>query len=216
MSLPEKAYFYLPQLAGRWQTSMTDLRDYAEQGQLEIQIWLDEAILKVYRLKKTEDGETAPVPTGVTSHRGYVIVEPFELRKIFRDQKAAVKKFTSLDRKDLFKLHQQSEARCVAVEDLMVSRCERDRFEVANGIKVASACIIANTKTGIMPVSSGRPSVMGRITERYVVRKKAGDAMPTLMAEAKCLRLWAQEEMPGVQIPAVKTIHNRLIAIAAE
>jgi hypothetical protein len=214
MALPEKSYFYLTQIARRWQTDIADLRDYAEQGQLEVQVWLDDSVLKVYRLKKTEDGETAAIPTGVTGHRGYVIVEPFELRKIFREQKAAIKKFASLDRRDLFKLHPQSECHPVAVDDLMISRVERDRFEIANQIVPVNGALglTSANKTGIEATSAGRPSIMKRITKHHLSRVAKGETLPTMTAEAHYLRNWARDTLQGVQVPAVKTIMNNLSA----
>jgi hypothetical protein len=213
MPLPDKAYVYLPQLMRRWQTDMADLRDYAEQGQLEIQIWLDESIVKVYRLKKTEDGEIAPVSTGIINYKGYVILEPFKVRRIFREQKAMIHKFTSLDRKELFKLP-QSEGCPVSVDDLMVSRAERDRFEIANQITPINGSyypgISPDTKTGIVPISAGRPSIMKRITEQHLARVAKGEALSPMTAEARYLRGWARDAIPGAQIPAAKTILNNL------
>lgn len=69
MSLPAKNYFYLQELIERWGIPGIDLRYFAEQGELEIQTWLDETMVIISRATRTEDGVAGTVQIGVSTYK---------------------------------------------------------------------------------------------------------------------------------------------------
>lgn len=207
MALPEKNYYYLQDVSMRWNISLQDVRYYAEHGLLEIQTWLPETIVKLYRNKRTEDGEMAPVPVGVSSYKGYAIVEPDELRKIFRNSPRAVSKFKNPNNIDLIKILDDRKKFMVAVEDLVVCKCERDRFEHAYGLDARTD---VSPSAVPMPSFSGRPSVMHRVAAEFERRCASGEVKPSLRQEAMFLAAWAKESIDDAQSPTAKTIMNVL------
>lgn len=212
MALPEKDYFYLQDVSARWQVAMPDLRYYAEHGMLTLQTWLSDTIFKMYRHKRTEDGDIAPVQIGVTNLKGYVVVEPDELRKVFRHDRHAVSLFRSPNGTDLLKIYETRKNPTVSVTDLVIAKAERDRFERENGIVVPEriAQLRPAGKTGIMALQTGRPSAMGKVLTLFDQRLARNETAPTLAAEARILHDLTRAAHPDIAIPTVKTITNNL------
>jgi len=161
-----------------------------------------------YKLKKTEDGDIIPVAIDVVCLTGYFIADPNELRRVFRAQQSVkLKRFLSLDRQRHYAFQFDRDGFLVNVGALEIGKTERDRIEVEHNYKINNGPI---TKTHIRPTSVGRPSVMKRITKRFNERAAMGAVEPTLQAEARVLRAWAENEWRDIPAPALKTIANNL------
>lgn len=212
MALPEKEYFYLQDVSKRWAVELPDLRYYAEHGLLTLQTWLPDTIVKLYRHKRTEDGEVAPVQVGVTSFKGYAVVEPDELRKVFRHDRHSVSLFRSADGPDLFKIYETRKKPTVAVTDLVIAKGERDRFEIENGIVVRDRLVRLHPpgKTGIPTLQAGRPSLMAEVLTLFEKRRVRGETAPNLTAEARALHELIRADHPIQVVPTIKTIANNL------
>lgn len=109
MALPQKDYYSLCDISNRWGVSPQDTRYYVEHGLLEVQTWLPEIIVKILRHKRTEDGEIAPIPIGVSDFKGYAVIAPDDLREIFRHNSHAIMRFKNPCTGDLIKMF---EPRC--------------------------------------------------------------------------------------------------------
>ncbi|MDD3182645.1 MAG: hypothetical protein PHD48_07585 [Alphaproteobacteria bacterium] len=204
----EKDHYSFDEIAKRWGRTHQDLAYFAERGQVEVQTWLSDALITQYTLKKTEDGEVVPVETGIVILKGYYIVDPDELRKVFRSNSPVeVRRFFSLDRRDVFSFRINLAGFLVGAHSLEISKAERDRFEACHNIVIQRT---PTNKTGILPTSLGRPSAMKRITKRFNERASMGAIEPTLQAEARVLREWAKNEWSDIPAPALKTIANNL------
>lgn len=208
MALPEKNYYYLQELICRWSVAGTDLRYFAEQGLLEVQTWLDETMVKVFCTKRTEDGDVAPIQTGVGTYKGYAIVEPDELRKIFSSSPQPVTFFRNPHNNESIKIHHNHKKPVIGVEDLVVSRIERDKFESQHGIEPSLPSIPT------VPIQSfgGRPSVMHLIVREFTRRCEKKTVESSLQKEADFLELWAAENITGAQSPKSKAIMNAIRA----
>jgi hypothetical protein len=190
MALPEKDHFLLTETAVRWNAQLHDLYYYAERGLLEVQTWLEDS---VYSLKKPEDGDVVPVLVGLDDYKGYAVVEPEELRKIFRS-----------DSRSLISAH-----------DLVVSRTERDRFESTYEINCCCerAARAAKCDPGKPPMSFvGRPSVMHRILTHFKERCDQEEIKSSLQKESDYLAAWAAEHITDSQPPQSKAIMNAIRA----
>ncbi len=213
MSLPRRNHFSVFEVTARWGITTTDVRYYLESGLLQAQVLLAEKLAQVYHRLETPEKEEAWVKKSILRIGGYVVIQPEQLRTVFRLKSASIHKFRAVEGPEHYKLLREREITPIGVEDLWISSVECTRFEREHGI----ANELANgSKTGIVVNAAGRPSIMQRITERYQERIGTGEALPSVAAEAKLLRSWAQQSMPGVQIPSVKTIRNQLYSAGAE
>ena len=211
MTLPEKDYLYLQELIGRWRIAEADLRYFAEQGLLEVQAWLDETMVKIFRNTRTEDGALAAVQIGVGTYKGHAIVEPDELRKIFSASPKAVFFFRNPHNGEAIKIHHNHKnPPIIGIEDLVISRKERDRFEAAHGIEPSSP----QQAPSMPPPQSfgGRPSVMHLIMREFIRRCEEKSVAPSLQKEADALELWAMDNIHGAQSPKSKAIMNAIRA----
>ena len=142
---------------------------------------------------------------GLRSHQGYAIVETYELRKIFKDTVAETAKFIDLKTAELLKLH-----RCrtrIGIDDLMISRAERDRFEREH--EILPHIVPVN---GHAPSFAGRPSIMHQIIGHFEERLAAGVVAESTQRESIYLSTWARRNLPGVQVPQPKSIANAIRA----
>lgn len=209
MALPEKNYYSLCDVGERWKVLPQDVRYYAENGLLEIQTWLPEIIVKIFRNKKMEDGQIAPVQIGVSDFKGYAVVETDALREIFRHNTHAVIKFKTPCIGDFIKMFDPRTPFMLAINDLVISKCERDRFERECGIEVANTA--HQIKISPPPPSfSGRPSVMHKIEKEFYARAASGKLLPTLAGESRHLHAWAKTTIQDEQTPSWRGIANAL------
>jgi hypothetical protein len=206
MVLPDKDYYYLQELICRWRIAEADLRYFAEQGLLETQVWLDETMVKIFRDTRTDDGVVAPAQIGIGTYKGYAIVEPDELRKIFSCSPQPIVLFRNPHSSEAIKIHHNHKKPLIGIEDLAVSRKERDRFEVAHGIEPTHI----PTSAATAPSFGGRPSVMHLIMREFSHRCQKNVVAPSLQKEADVLELWAAENIQGAQSPKSKAIMNAI------
>lgn len=210
MSLPRRNHFSVFEVTARWGITITDMRYYLESGLLQAQVLLAEKLVQVYHRLETPEKEEAWIKKSIVKIDGYVVIQPEQLRTVFRLKSAPIHKFKSVEGPEHYKLLREKEITPVSIEDIWISSAECARVEREHGIVNDRETRVNGSKTGIVALSPGRPSIMSRIAQRYRERVTSGEALPTMAAEAKLLRVWASNTMPGVQIPSAKTIQNQL------
>lgn len=206
MSLPEKDYFYLQELIDRWSMPGIDLRYYAEQGDLEIQTWLEETMVIFIRKMHMGDGTVASAQAGVGTYKGHAVIEPDELRKIFSSSPQPIVLFRVPHTEEGIKIHRNHKKPVVGIEDLVVSKAVRDTFEKKHGINVRPSSSICATMSSF----SGRPSTMHLVLKEFYRRCDQGIVATSLQKEAQYLAAWAAENINDAQTPKAKTIMNVL------
>ncbi len=210
MSLPEKEYYSLPDIAERWHVPLSDIQYYAAHGILEILVWLQNDIVNVYSLKKTEDGEKVPVPSGLKAYKGYAVLEPDQLRGVFRGGSHQIRQFKVPANQDLLEIHGSQAGYQVTVDDLVISRDERDRIEICHAM--ACSCS-SHDSSNCQPISlSGRPSAMNHVRQHFMERCERKQTQPSLQKEAVYLSNWAIENIKEGHLPKLKTIKNAIRA----
>ncbi len=206
MALPEKNYYYLQELIDRWGMPGIDLRYYAEQGQLEMQTWLDETIVIISRKVIIEDGTVASAQAGVGTYKGYAVVETDELRKIFSFSPQSVVLFRIPNTDEAIKIHRNHKRPMIGIEDLVVHREARDAFEKQHGITARQASTVCTSMSSF----SGRPSTMHLVLKEFYRRCATAAVATSLQKEAQYLAAWATENIDDAQTPKAKTIMNVL------
>lgn len=206
MALPEKNYYYLQELIDRWGIPGIDLRYYAEQGQLEMQAWLDETMVIISRKVTMEDGTFASAQAAVGTYKGYAVVETDELRKIFSTSPQPVVLFRIPNTDEAIKIHRNHKKPIIATEDLVVSKAVRDAFEKQHGITARQASTICTSMSSF----SGRPSTMHLVLKEFYRRCGTAAVATSLQKEAQYLAAWATENIEDAQTPKAKTIMNVL------
>ncbi len=212
MPLPEKRYFTLAELVKRWGTDLLNLESYAVDEQLEIQVWLSRIVVRVFEPKQTLDGEIVWVETAMSRYKGYVLLHPDEIREVFRLGECTINKFTSLDKRQSYRLYDGRVRHKIRIADLVVAKQERDRFEQAWDLYIdpPKAVVAKEISQQIGFSFPGRPSVMFQIEERLKQRAEKGELEPSLRREAEVLHSWAVQHITGHQVPKPGSIANAL------
>lgn len=140
MPLPDRQYFSLCSLAGRWGVENDDIKYYVEHGELHTCCWLDLREVMRYQPRK----ERCSITCEYIEYEGYVGLCPRDCRKIFRCGKYKLTSFIDLER-DGFEIAitPQSRDAIISLDDIVVSKKECKRFERLHGIcpkKPAKPC----------------------------------------------------------------------------
>ena len=204
----DKDHYSLIELAERWKIPFKEIEYHTERDRLEVHTWLGDVVAIRHVMAKTADGEELPVQKGIISLNGYYIVAGDELRKMYRAPGIPeIRKFHSLDRREIYTLYPLQESYKTSLSALEVSRAERDRFEVNPKIR---ARIVPKNKTRASSTSvGGRPSVMNLVVRHFKDRATQGRLKETLSAESVYLEAWAHKKL-GSDAPVAKTIANKI------
>ena len=207
MLMPEKEYYSLEEMATRWHMSLSDIQYYAMHGQFEVMAWLDISVVNVYRLKKTEDGDSIPVASGLAPYKNYAVLASDELRQVFRIGAHRMRKFLDPVNHQPIEIHDSNKGYDVTADDLVISRLERDRCEQTYPHTSCST----NNNTSTKPISFvGRPSAMHQVRQHFLERGEQGMLLPSLQQEADYLCEWGMRNIKDGQPPKAKTIMNVL------
>lgn len=208
MPLPEKDYYSLEETALRWKISLKDLQYYAAHSNFEVLAWLDAGVVNIYRLKRTEDGDTVPVFSGLKPYRGYAVIPADNLRQIFRSDAAPLRRFIDPATREHLEMHESHPSHEVTSDDIVISRMERDRFEQFYALLCGD---FTKPENYTRPVSfAGRPSSMHQVKQHFLERCREGKLLPSLQQEADYLSHWAEQNITECQPPKAKAIMNAL------
>ena len=210
----EKDHYSLIEVAERWKIPFKEIEYHTERDQLEVCTWLGDVVAVRHALMKMADGEEVPVQQGIITLKGYYVVVGDELRKIYRAPGIPeIRKFYSLDRREIFTLYPYQESHQIPITALEVSRAERDRFEAE--LKIHARCL-SKRKTDISSSVTGRPSVMNIVIQHFKDRAAQGRLKETITAESKYLEAWAQKKLGPSHAPIAKTIANNIRPLFAQ
>lgn len=195
MTLPERHYYFIGEVAERWQISLNDLAYYLGHGHLRASVSLPECRVEIGQL----DNDNRWRCIAAQSHAGYVHLYPLSCRRIFSGSEFYFDKFRGGDNDTIIRVIHPAQGIMILPGDVMISRTECERFAREHGL--------TETET---ERKSGRPSVMPRILEEYERRYRAGTLKKSDATEAQYLHHWAAQHMPGDAIPSSKTIQNNI------
>jgi hypothetical protein len=135
MPLPDRQYFSLQSLAGRWGVTDEDIRYYVEHGELEVCCWLDLREVMRYLPQK----QNCAITCESLDFEGYVKLRPRDCRKVFRCGKYKLILFNDLKQEDFeITLTPRSRDALISVDNIVVSKKERTRFEKQHDIIIVN------------------------------------------------------------------------------
>lgn len=133
MALPPRSYFHLPEIAERWDVTMSDIACYAIDGLLEVSIMTIGVVAEIGTFESDERG-LFRLPEGETVLNGPQAVVASDLWPVFRHGSARIVRFKPSAADSYVELAGPQEPTLITFEDLLVTRAERDRFERAYGV----------------------------------------------------------------------------------
>lgn len=132
MALPPKSYFHLTEIAERWSVTIADLSCYALDGLLEISIMAIGLRVDVGSFEPIDEGWT-PVSGFQEILYGPQPVVAADLWPVLRNGAGAIKRLNPRTANGYVELE---EPMAVVLQDLLVTRAERDRFEQTHGLAI--------------------------------------------------------------------------------
>lgn len=133
MGLPPKSYFHLTEIAERWSASIQDLACYTLDGLLEVAIMAIAIRVEAGRFEVSDRG-VFRVPEGEKVLNGPQPVVSSDLWPVFRTGAGRITRFKPHSADGYIDLSEDIEPIVVDLQDLLVTRSERKRFETAHGL----------------------------------------------------------------------------------
>lgn len=133
MGLPPKSYFHLPEIAERWNASIQDMACYSLDGLLEIAVMTIGTRVEAGRFEVSDRG-VFRVAEGEKVLHGPQPVVSSDLWPVFRTGAGRITRFKPRSADGYVDLSQDVEPISVTLQDLLITRTERDRFETAHGL----------------------------------------------------------------------------------
>lgn len=133
MGLPPKSYFHLTEIAERWNATIPDLACYTLDGLLEIAIMTVGTRVEIGRFEVSDRG-VFRVPEGEKVLHGPQPVVSADLWPVFRTGTGRITRFKPRSADAFCDLPSDGDPITVSLPDLLITRAERDRFELAHGL----------------------------------------------------------------------------------
>jgi hypothetical protein len=133
MGLPPKSYFHLTEIAERWSASIQDLACYTLDGLLEIAIMTIGTRVETGRFELSDRGVFRAAEGEKVLHGPQPIVSS-DLWPVFRTGAGRIARFKPRAADGYIDLSEDVEPLAITLQDLLVTRAERDRFETAHGL----------------------------------------------------------------------------------
>ena len=128
----DKSYFTLPEILERWQISETDLIYLAENDKLRLSVRVFGLALEFGDVEQDTRGQPCHVPWEQSCFSGLLELHARDVFQLFRCGEVHLDCFRT-PRADYAATWGDAKPVLIAIGDLLLSRHERDRFEVETG-----------------------------------------------------------------------------------
>lgn len=128
MPLPPKPYFFLPEVAERWGATVVDLATYAHEGLIELCVMALSVPVAVGGLEGDENGWDR-VPVSEEVRNGPQPLIPADIWPVIQNRVGTITRFKHREAHWFAEIVEGVEPIKVSLQQLLVTREERDRFE---------------------------------------------------------------------------------------
>ncbi|MFP7572358.1 hypothetical protein [Marivita sp. S2033] len=132
----EKAYFTLPEILDRWSISEADLIYLAENDKLRLSVRVFGTPLELGDYEETLEGEHFRVPAEQSYYSGLLELHVRDVFQLFRAAELTVSDFRTPG-SGYASIWGDRDGVLLSIEDLLLRREERDRFEAETGFSTA-------------------------------------------------------------------------------
>ncbi|SEO89361.1 hypothetical protein SAMN04490248_11549 [Salinihabitans flavidus] len=134
----EKLYFTLPEILDRWRITEADLIYLAENDQLRLSVRVFDVPIEFGGIEESPEDEAFRVPWEQTRFSGLLDLHACDVFQLFRCGEIHSSAFRT-PRADYARTFGDADPVFVLIGDLLLTREERDRFEIATGFAEGGA-----------------------------------------------------------------------------
>jgi hypothetical protein len=139
MPLPQKSYFFLPEIADRWGTTVRDIATYAHEGLIELSAMAINLRVETAMVVDYEDRGRQFADTGPRCLNGPQPLFPCDVWSVLQDGIGTITSFRMTDPEGRADLAEGISPLRLTLHQLLVTRGERDRFERTYDLRISAA-----------------------------------------------------------------------------
>ena len=196
MPFPLKRYFTLKELTERWGVPMSEIADYARNSELEVSVMTVALSAELGRIEAGPDGTMLEVREQDTVLFGPQPVLAPDLWSVFGRSVHRIAHFKPRTPEVYLKVADGCPAVRVTIPELIVTRVERDRFEVANGLVFDDAPPPSRAIEDFVQRSDyaevllhGKRFLLGKIQAQIELRRQVDASRRSLQGQAELAKL---------------------------
>jgi hypothetical protein len=124
---PARVFYSLRDIKKLWSVHDSDLRQWLINGDLKSYVWLP--MMSVYEICEETHGAKITLTKELKHWEGYSLLYPHHCRSIFKSGKVYLRDFMREDHTYKLSLPDTADSIKVTVDDLVILRSEKERFE---------------------------------------------------------------------------------------
>lgn len=130
--LPDRASYTLSEMQACWQVTNEEVRQWLIQGVIKSHIWLP--VMSVFKIQASQEGDRLKFGKTLCHWEGHVAVSRHSCYRLFRHERIHMREFTCSRTMDRYCLPDTAGDLIATLDDLLIFRDERVRFEAAHDI----------------------------------------------------------------------------------
>jgi hypothetical protein len=137
MPLPQKSYFFVPEVAERWSATVGDIASFAHEGLIRLYAMAINLHVNTGYYEHIDEGDFRFIPTGGEILNGPQPIRAEDVWPILQDKIGSISRFWSADENVVVQFDDSTAVLRLSLHQLLITREERDRFENEYGLAVA-------------------------------------------------------------------------------
>jgi hypothetical protein len=136
MPLPQKNYFFVPEVADRWGASTEDIGYFAFDGKIRLCAMVINLHVRIGYYEESEQDGSFFVPTDYTVLNGPQVILPEDIWPLLKDRISTITRFWKPDGGGVIEVDEGVAPLRLSLHQLLITRDERDRFEKQHDLSV--------------------------------------------------------------------------------
>jgi hypothetical protein len=137
MPLPQKSYFFVPEVAERWGATVSDIATYAHEGLIQLCAMAVNLHVQTGYYEHIEEDDYTYIPTGQDVLNGPQPVRADDVWRILQDKIGSISTFATAHQNGVLQLCEGVAPLRLTLHQLLITRDERNRFECEYGLSVS-------------------------------------------------------------------------------
>lgn len=139
MPLPQKSYFFVPEVAERWGATVSDIATYAHERLIQLCAMAINLHVQTGYYEHIDEDDYTYIPTGQDVLNGPQPIRAEDVWRILQDKIGSISSFSTAHPNSVLQVCEGVAPLRLTLNQLLITRDERDRFEREYELSVADS-----------------------------------------------------------------------------